>query len=126
MTFGYDLFNDKRFANNHQSGSDYRILGTTSIITGSGTAQQIFPQFLGDGTTIIQWNPIPLSSRGSNFRTHSAFFNDAARLSDRLTLNLGVRWDKNDGQDQEGKTVITSNAWSPRLGLIYDPTGRGD
>jgi outer membrane receptor for ferrienterochelin and colicin len=126
LTFGYDLFNDQRFANNHQSGSDYRILGTTSVITGSGTAQQIFPQFLGDGTTIIQWNPIPLDSRGSNFRTHSAFFNDAARLSDRLTLNLGVRWDKNDGQDQEGKTVITSNAWSPRLGLIYDPTGQGN
>ena len=29
MVFGYDTFNDKRFANNHQSGSDYRILGTT-------------------------------------------------------------------------------------------------
>ena len=26
MTFGYDNFNDKRFANNHQSGSDYRII----------------------------------------------------------------------------------------------------
>ena len=25
MVFGYDTFNDKRFANNHQSGSDYRI-----------------------------------------------------------------------------------------------------
>ena len=35
MLFGYDTFNDKRFANNHQSGSDYRILGTTSIIRGS-------------------------------------------------------------------------------------------
>ena len=29
MVFGYDTFNDKRFANNHQSGSDYRIFGTT-------------------------------------------------------------------------------------------------
>ena len=35
MVFGYDNFNDKRFANNHQSGSDYRILGTTSIVRGS-------------------------------------------------------------------------------------------
>jgi hypothetical protein len=126
LTFGYNLFNDKRLANNHQSGSDYRILGTTSIITGTGASQQIYPQFLGDGTTIIQWNPIPLGSRGSNFRTHSSFINDSARLSDRLTLNLGLRWDKNDGQDQEGKTVITSSAWSPRVGLIFDPTGRGN
>jgi outer membrane receptor protein involved in Fe transport len=125
LTFGYDMFNDKRFANNHQSGSDYRILGTTSIILGSGASQQIYPQFLGDGTTIIQWNPIPLGSSGSNFRTHSAFINDSARLSDRLTLNVGLRWDKNDGQDQQGKTVITSSAWSPRLGVVYDPTGRG-
>src|SRR6185503_15950598 len=29
---GYDTFNDKRFANNHQSGCDYRIQATTTII----------------------------------------------------------------------------------------------
>ena len=32
LVFGYDTFNDVRVAKNHQSGSDYRILGTTSII----------------------------------------------------------------------------------------------
>src|SRR5262245_51532670 len=122
MTFGYDLFNDKRFANNHQSGSDYRILGTSAIIQGT----DIFPQFLDDGTTIIQWNPIPVSSTGSNFRTHSGFFNDSWRVTRRLTANLGVRWDKNDGQDQEGKTVITSDTWSPRIGVIFDPSGAGN
>ena len=35
VLFGYDTFNDQRFANNHQSGSDYRILGTSSIVRGS-------------------------------------------------------------------------------------------
>ena len=125
MTFGYDNFNDMRYANNHQSGSGYRILGTSSIIQGAGTAAVIYPQFLGDGTTIIQWNPIPMKSAGSNFRTHSAFYNNAWRVSDRLTANLGVRYDKNDGQDQEGKTVITEDAWSPRLGVIFDPSGTG-
>ena len=123
MTFGYDLFNDKRFANNHQSGSDYRILGTSSIIQGSGASAVIYPQFLGDGTTIIQWNPIPLGSQGSNFRTHSAFYNNAWRVNDRLTANLGVRYDKNNGQNQQGQTVITDDAWSPRLGVIFNPTG---
>ena len=119
MTFGYDLFNDKRFANNHQSGSDYRILGTSSIIQGAGTAAVIYPQFLGDGTTIIQWNPIPLPSVGSNFRTHSAFYNNAWRVTKRLTANLGVRYDKNDGQNQQGETVVTDDAWSPRLGCDF-------
>ncbi len=36
MTFGYDNFNDIRSANNRQSGSDYRILGTTTIVRGDG------------------------------------------------------------------------------------------
>ena len=32
MVFGYDAFDDQRFANNHQSGSDWRILGTSTIV----------------------------------------------------------------------------------------------
>jgi hypothetical protein len=125
MTFGYDRFDDQRFANNHQSGSDYRILGTSAIIVGAGTASVIYPQFLGDGTTVIQWNPIPLGSQGSNFRTHSAFYNDAWRVTDGVTANLGLRFDRNDGQNAQGNTVITSGAWSPRLGVVYDPGGSG-
>jgi hypothetical protein len=123
MTFGYDTFDDKRFANNHQSGSDYRIIGTSSIIVGTGTSAIIYPRFLADGTTTVQWNPIPLGSQGSNFWTRSGFYNDSWRVSNRVTTNLGVRFDKNDGQNQAGETVITSNAWSPRFGVIYDPTG---
>jgi hypothetical protein len=119
MTFGYDNFNDVRQANNHQSGSDYRILGTSTIIQGTN----VFPQFLGNGTTLIQWNPILVDSFGSSFRTHSMFYNDAWRVTDRLTTNLGLRYDKNDGKDQAGNTVITEAAWSPRLGFVFDPLG---
>jgi hypothetical protein len=126
MSFGFDSFNDQRLANNHQSGSDYRIEGTSSIIQGSGESTVIYPVFLPDGSTIIQWNPIRIESQGNNFRTHSGFFNNAWRVSDRLTANLGLRYDKNDGQDQQGKTVVTQDAWSPRLGLIFDPSGAGN
>ena len=121
MTFGYDNFDDKRQANNHQSGSDYRILGTSTIIRGTN----VFPQFLGNGSTIIQWNPILVDSAGSNFRTHSLFYSDAWRMTGRLTANLGLRYDKNSGQDQSGITVITEDAWSPRVGLVFDPLGDG-
>jgi outer membrane receptor for ferrienterochelin and colicin len=121
VVVGYDNFDDIRKANNRQSGSDYRILGTTSIISGTSIA----PVFLGDGTTIIQWNPIPILSEGSHFRTHSVFANDAWRINDRLTANLGIRYDKNDGKNQAGESVIRDSAISPRLGLIWDPTGTG-
>ena len=51
VVFGFDSFNDKRFVDAHQSGSDYRIIGTTSIVrtadANCGTSPGcIFPQFL--------------------------------------------------------------------------------
>ena len=123
VTFGVDSFNDQRFANNHQSGSDYRIYNTGTLIRGAGDAAVIYPVSLGDGSTFIQWNPIPLTSQGANFRTISLFTNDAWRVNGRLTANLGVRWDKNHGVDEQGNLVANASALSPRLGIVLDPTG---
>src|SRR5207248_6079426 len=119
MVFGYDTFDDKRFANNHQSGSDFRILGTTSIIQGTN----VFPQFLGDGSTIIQYNPILQGTLGTNFRTHSLFYNDNWRMNNHLTLNLGLRYDRNHGEDSAGQLVAKDSAFSPRVGVVWDPMG---
>ena len=82
VLFGYDTFNDKRFANNHQSGSDYRILGTSSIVRGT----DIYPRWL-PGSTTIQWNPIATGTEGTNFRTNAIFLNDTWRWTDRVTVN---------------------------------------
>ena len=118
--FGFDTFNDKRFANNHQSGSDYRILGTTTIIRGT----DIYPRWL-PGSTTIQYNPITIGSEGTNFRTNALFINDNWRWTDRVTVNLGLRWDKNQGKDSAGNTVADDSAFSPRVGIVWDPTGQG-
>jgi len=123
MSFGYDNFNDIRNANNHQSGSDYRILGTSSYLLPTG---DVVPQFLGNNTTIIQYNPLPSLSQGANFRTHSAFFTDAWRINGNLTANLGLRWDKNHGVDQSGNLTADDSGWSPRVALVWDPTGKGE
>jgi len=119
IIFGYDTFDDKRFANNHQSGSDWRILGTSSIIQGTN----VFPQWLPDGSTQIQFNPILTGSLGTNFRTDSAFANDNWRVNSHLTLNLGVRFDHNHGEDSAGQLVAKDSAFSPRLGFVWDPNG---
>jgi outer membrane receptor protein involved in Fe transport len=130
LVAGYDTFEDIRKADNHQSGSDWRILGTGVTILSDGT---ILPIFLGPGTgatpradsTFIQFDPILQSSQGTSFKTNSLFANDTWRFSDRLTLNLGLRYDKNDGQDAAGKKVADDSNLSPRLAATYDARGNG-
>ena len=53
------------------------------------------------------------------------FVNDSWRVNRRLTATLGLRYDRNDGSNSAGDTVADDSAWSPRLGLVWDPTGEG-
>jgi carboxypeptidase family protein/TonB-dependent receptor-like protein len=126
---GYDTFDDIRAADNHQSGSDWRILGTGITINGT----TINPVFLGPGTgatpradsTFIQFDPILQSTQGTHFKTNSLFVNDTWRASDRLSLNVGLRYDQNDGEDAAHKKVADDSNLSPRLAATYDAKGNG-
>jgi hypothetical protein len=119
LVAGFDLFDDKRFANNHQSGSDYRILTTSAIIQG----ETIFPVL--DDRTIIRWTPIFVGSEGNRFRTYSGFLNDSWTLSKRWLFNVGLRYDKNSGVDSQGRAVVKDSAISPRLSATFDPGANG-
>jgi hypothetical protein len=121
LVFGYDRFNDKIFQNAYQSGSDYRIMGTTSLVGANGA---IYPQLLPN-STLIMYNPVEQLSQGSDLRMHSLFLNDNWRFNGNFTFNLGIRWDKNQAQDGGGDVVANRGAWSPRLAAIWDPAGDG-
>ncbi|MEP0775731.1 MAG: TonB-dependent receptor [Acidobacteriota bacterium] len=117
---GFDTFNDIRSANNHQSGSDFRIY-LTSIVIGDKVYARLVPN-----STYLMWNPILKPTAGSDFKTNSFFINDRWRLNNNLSFNIGVRYDKNDGSDQEGKKVVKDDKISPRLGVSWDPKANGD
>jgi outer membrane receptor protein involved in Fe transport len=123
LAFGVDYFNDIRKADNHQSGSDYFLYSSDTIIRGN----QAFPVFIGsDQSAQIGYWPILNSSKGTNFKTNSAYVNDRWRLNNRFSFNLGARYDKNDGVDSAGNSVAKDSSWSPRLGATYDLKGDGD
>ena len=122
FVFGYDRFNDKMLQNAYASGSDYRIQGTSSIRSADGAS--VFPQFMPNSTQ-IWYTPVKETSLGSNLRMHSLFLNDNWRVGDRISLNLGVRWDKNSAEDGGGAVVANKGLLSPRMAVIWDPTGEG-
>jgi len=127
LAFGYDTFEDIRIADNHQSGSDFRIFVTRADVRGSSIVTQVAPRATPTSafTTRIQWNPILVSSRGTSFKTNSLYLNDRWRLNEKWSFNVGGRYDKNDGKDSQGQKVADDAKFSPRLAATFDPKGDG-
>ena len=53
---------------------------------------------------------------------HAAYGNDAWQMGDHVTVNLGLRWEQQLLAGKSGKAFF-NDQWSPRIGLIVDPTG---
>ena len=60
--------------------------------------------------------------KGTNTR-QSVFAQDAWHVTNRLTLNVGVRGDMYQGKGKTGGNVYESSNWAPRLGAALDLTG---
>lgn len=118
---GFDNYKETRNNNNYQSGSGYRIQATSAIVNGA----DIYPVFNSNNSTYIEYLPLVAQSVGNDIRTYSAFANDAWRVNDRVSVNLGVRYDRNSSKDQTGLPVVKDSKWSPRLGLTWDIKGNG-
>ena len=112
---------ETRKNDNFQSGSSYRVQATRSVIQG----QNIYPVFLGDNTTYVEYLPLVAPSVGNDIRTQSFFANDTWRLNDTVSVSLGLRYDRNRSKDQAGTPVVKDAAWSPRPGVTWDIAGNG-
>jgi outer membrane receptor protein involved in Fe transport len=118
VAFGYDTFNDIRISDNHQSGSDWRLFTSDTLIENS----TVVPVVRGDQSSFMVWSPVQVESSGTAFRTHSLFLNDTWTANGRLTVNAGLRWDRNRGKDAGGRLVANDSAFSPRVGVVWSPT----
>jgi outer membrane receptor protein involved in Fe transport len=122
---GLDRFAEQRYANNHQSGSDYRL-----FVNGTRYANgQIYPivsaTSASGANTFIRWTPIFVGANASNVRTDSAFVNDRWDFNSHFSFNVGVRFDKNHAVDGNGFVSSDDSKFTPRLSVLYDLKGDG-
>jgi len=123
---GFDSFDDIRTSNNYQSPNDFFVFADQSIIRDNVVYPVIGSQSGDDGgNSYIAYYPILANSLGTHFKTNSLFVNDRWRLSDNLSFNVGLRYDKNDGKDATGNEITKDSAFSPRLGANWNPDGGG-
>jgi hypothetical protein len=130
--FGYEYANDQsKFASNGNSGPilyrDRNGLVDEIRLTDLGT----FETFGTDWTGADDRN-----------KRHSLFFQDRWSPNSRLTLTLGIRWDRQQPhyeasirkatlsdvfpeQVVPARTLLTSDQIVPRLGFSFDPIGSG-
>ena len=124
LVFGVDRFDDIRNANNYQSTTNF-ILNVDDSLFINGAAYPVVINNDEGGGTYFSYYPILATSKGTSFKTNSVFVNDRWRLNDRWSFNVGLRYDANDGSDEEGKKVVSDSAISPRLGLTWNPDTAG-
>ena len=66
---------------------------------------------------------------GLQYDTHSisvgGFIQDSWSILDKVTLNAGARYDAQFLYADHGLALALPNQWSPRIGVIYDPTQTG-
>lgn len=119
---GYERFAQQRTSNNYQSGSNF-FISVYSVDPRDPASGQIRPVFTeGDA---LEYFPILQLSQGSDLGTDSFFVNDRWDLNNRLSFNLGARYDRNDAYDSSGALIADDANVSPRVGVTWDLAGNG-
>jgi hypothetical protein len=121
---GYETFSEQRYANNYQSGSNFRFFVNSVQRIGDVFYPTVQPG-TGGAAAYFAWTPIFEGAQESDLATDSIFINDRWDLNPYLSFNIGVRYDQNDGRDGSGNVTSDDAKISPRLGATWDIFGNG-
>jgi hypothetical protein len=62
----------------------------------------------------------------STGKVHSLFIRDKMEVTDRLSAELGLRWENQSGASDIGQSTVDTSMLAPRLSATYDLDGEGN
>jgi outer membrane receptor for ferrienterochelin and colicin len=122
---GFESFSEHRYANNYQSGSNYRFFVNSAQRINNVIYPTVNPG-RASAASFLVWTPIfTLQQNESDLGSDSVFVNDRWDLNSHWSFSAGVRYDKNNAVDGSGNTVSDDSKITPRLNATFDPKGDG-
>ena len=116
---GYEFFRSQRTGGNSQSSTSY-VFNADFELRGGLPVPHFVP-----GETYVE-NYVATRGATMNVNNHSAFLQDRWAISDRLSANLGLRFEQvKVASTGDIVSVNTNPRIVPRLGLSYDVKGDG-
>jgi outer membrane receptor protein involved in Fe transport len=116
---GYEFFRSQRTGGNSQSSTSY-VFNADFVMQGGLPVPHFVP-----GETYVE-NYIATRGATMNINNNSAYLQDNWTISDKLTANLGLRFEQVKVESTgEIISVNTNPRIVPRLGLSYDVGGDG-
>ena len=150
QTGGFGLIQDKNFTRDHAGATAARFLGRHDLKLGleyerqqadvvrrqsGGQQVDVSPNPLDPSRPIYQhryWTtpdatlanaPLSQLTASPEHKNTTIFLQDGWAVRSNLTLNLGVRWDRQEIIDAAGtRQIDLADDYAPRLGFVWDPT----
>jgi hypothetical protein len=130
VKIGGEHFRSWRTGGNSQSATgyvfltDYQTASGKPVVDADGHPIPVWtPSATGTRTRIQQWLAYPGSTL--NINTRSVYVQDRWQINNRVTADLGLRYE-DVKSDATGDIVgADTTAWLPRLGIAWDIEGNG-
>lgn len=124
---GFENFRTRRTGGNSQSATNY-VFDADYLTNTAGepvfdAQNRLVPVFVPGETLIENW----LATRGAliDITTRSWYAQDNWTVNDRISLDLGVRFEDVSSQASGDITTVDTSNWLPRLGATLDATRNG-
>ncbi|MEW6319813.1 MAG: TonB-dependent receptor [Acidobacteriota bacterium] len=126
MKVGYENFVTTRTGGNSQTATDY-VFATDYVVSGGTPVldanNKPIPVFVPGLTQLQNW----IATRGAqiDITTQSVYFHDRWVASNRLTLDIGARYERVRSEATGGIIGVDTDTIVPRLGATWDVMGDG-